>query len=72
MRSNKKKLLRNSNIPEKLRMQLWNALIRSTLTYAMQTQELSESHEKEIKSFSQKRMRKIIDKTWYTKKHPEE
>ena len=42
----RKKLLRNSYVPEKLRIQLWNALIRSTLTYALQTQELTESQEK--------------------------
>ena len=53
----RRKLFQNSYIPEKLRIQLWNALIRSTLTYALQTQELSESQEK-INSFSQKRMRK--------------
>jgi len=71
MGSNKKKLFQNSYIPGKLRIQLWNALISSTLTYALQTQELSESQEKKINSFSQKRMGGIIDEIWYTKKHPE-
>ena len=41
----RKRLFQNKNIPEKLRIQLWNALIRSTLTYAMQTQELTEPQE---------------------------
>ena len=46
-------------------------LYSPTLTYAMQTQELSEPQEKKINSFSQKCMRQIIDETWYTKKHQE-
>merc|ERR1712112_38482 len=57
----KKKLFQNKRIPEKLRIQLWNALIRSTLTYAMQTQE------QKINNFAQKCMRQIIEATWYTK-----
>ena len=40
------KLFQNTNIPEKLRVQLRNALIRTTLTYALMTQELTTSQNK--------------------------
>ena len=46
MGRNAKKTVSEQNSPEKLRIQLRNALIRSTLTYAMQTQELTEPQEK--------------------------
>jgi len=43
--THQKKLSQNRNIPEKLRIQLRNALIKTTLTYALMTQELTTSQE---------------------------
>ena len=60
---NKKKLFQNKYLPEKLRIQIWNALVRSTLTYALQTQELTEPQEAKINSFAQKCMRRITEAT---------
>jgi len=59
----KKKLFRNKYLPGKLRIQIWNALIRSTLTYALQTQELTESQETKINGFAQNCMREITEAT---------
>jgi len=67
-RQTKQKLFQNKTIPEKLRIQLWNALVRSTLTYALQTQEITPAQKETINKFAQKCMRTIIDSTWYTRK----
>ena len=58
----KKKLFQNKQIPGKIRIQLWNARIRSTLTYDMHTQELTTPQEQKINSFAQKCMRRITEK----------
>ena len=60
---NKKKLFQNKYLPEKLRIQIWNALVRSTLTYALQTQELTEPQEAKINGFAQNCMRRITEAT---------
>jgi len=67
-RQAKQKLFQNKTIPEKLRIQLWNALVRSTLTYALQTQEITPAQKETINKFAQKCMRNIIDITWYATK----
>ena len=46
-RQTKQKLFRNKTIPEKLRIHLWNALVRPTLTYALQTQEIAPAQKKQ-------------------------
>jgi len=66
----RKRLSQNRNIPTKLRIQLWNALIRSTLTYALQTQELTAPLENKLNAFTQKCMRQITEKTWYAQTQP--
>ena len=65
-RQTKRKLFQNKTIPQKLRIQLWNALVRSTLKYALQTQEITHAQKETINRFAQKCMRGIIDNTWYT------
>jgi len=59
----RKKLFQNQYIPGKIRVQLWNALIRSTLTYALQTQELATTQENKINSFAQVCLSKITNST---------
>lgn len=66
--ASREKNSQGNNIPEKLRIQLWNALIRSTQTYALQTQELTTAQERKINGFAQNCMREILMKTWYRKK----
>jgi len=72
MVSDKKKLPQNKSIPIKLRIQLWNALMLSTLTCALQTQELTTSQGNKLNSFAQKCMRGILDETWYKAKEKHE
>jgi len=68
METRKRNFPQNQTIPEKLRIPLWNGLIRSTLTYAQQTQELTLAQTEKINIFSQKCMRYIIALIWYTRK----
>jgi len=60
------RLFQNQNAPCKLRIQLWNALIRSTLTYALQTHQITSTREK-LDNFAQECMGGIIDSAWYLK-----
>ena len=57
-RLTKWKLFQNRTLPEKLRIRLWNAIVRSTLTYSLQTQELTPAQQDRINSFAQKCLRK--------------
>jgi len=62
----KNKLFKNNSIPEKLRIQLWNAIIRSTLIYALSTQQLNKTQQNKLNQFLQTCMRHITQNTWYT------
>merc|ERR1712112_266375 len=62
----KNKLFKNNSIPEKLRIQLWNAIIRSTLIYALSTQQLNKTQQNKLNQFLQICMRHITQSTWYT------
>jgi len=70
----KNKLFKNHKIHEKLRIQLWNALIRPTLTYALQTQSLDRQKENKLNNFAQHCIREIIQQTQYknNKKHKQD
>ena len=46
---------------------MWGALIRSTLTYSLQTQELKPPQKRKIYSLENMHMRKIIETTGYAK-----
>jgi len=62
MGGNKKKLFTTRGIPEKLRIQLRNALIRSTRTYAMHTQEITGTQEKKKYTTTNKTWRETQQK----------
>ena len=68
-----RKRFQNQNIHGNLRIQLRNALIRPTLTYAIYTQELTISQERKINGFAQGCMREITEKPGIqTQKKPQD
>ena len=60
----RKRLLNKANLKTRIKTLLWNALIRSTLAYALQTQELSEKDKKRTDSFTFSCMRHLKNQHW--------
>ena len=63
------KIFQRTQLKPKTKLLLWNAVIRSTLTYALQTQNIGEKDQKSINAFTFKCLRQISNKYWYKKKH---
>ena len=60
------KLFLNEGIKTRIRIQLWNALVRSTQTYALQTQNTEQNQcRRKMEGFAYKWIRKIHNKHWY-------
>jgi len=62
----RKNLFLNEGLKQRIRIQPWNALVRSTMTYALHTR----THEhiiqlQKMESFAYKCIRQIHDPTWY-------
>ena len=65
MGGNKKKLFLNQTLYQKTRVMLRNALIRSTLTYALHTQEYTDQEIKTADQCQNKFPRQIKDGKWF-------
>ena len=55
----KNKVYRNDKIPTEIRLRIWNAITRSTMTYGLGISELKEGERKIIDNFTSKCMRNI-------------
>ena len=53
------------NTNKQVRIRLWNAIIRPTLTYALQTHELSPRDARKLGRFMFKSTRPIVEPWWY-------
>ena len=58
------KLRRNKAITKKIKLILWNSLIRSTMIYGLHTTEMPESQTKRIESFMYKHIRAMMNPGW--------
>jgi len=63
----RKQLFTNPILNAKTKILLWNSLIRSTMTYALQTQEYTTKQLSKAEQFHFKRIRVINDTEWYQK-----
>merc|ERR1712112_63662 len=60
----KYKLFTNSNITLKIRTLLWNATIRATLTYGLQTKTLTTEQYNKLERFTYNCQREMIEPNW--------
>ena len=65
----RRKLFNHSKIATRAKALLWNALIRSTLTYAIQTQDISQHGQRNVNGFTFKCTRQILHRYWYNETH---
>ena len=61
----RKTIFTNHILTERTRKMLWNALIRSTLTYALHTQEYAEIEIRKAEQFQNKCLRQIKNEKWF-------
>jgi len=66
---NAKKIFQNNALNKKIRLLLWNAIIRSTMTYALQTREIYKQDLRKLEQFTSKCIRQIMEPYWYKGKH---
>ena len=62
-----KKLPNYTKIKTRTKIRLWNPLVRSTLTYVMQTREIALPDQKYLESCTFARIRQIQNRYWYKK-----
>ena len=62
------KLLRNKAIAPRIKLILWNSLIRSTMIYGLHTTELPPSQTKRMETFMYKNIRAMMNPGWKEEK----
>ena len=60
----RKELFNRENVKTRIKVLLWNALIRSTLTYALQTNQISIPGQKRLGSFTPQCAGKMENRYW--------
>ena len=67
-----RKLLRNPAITPKIRLMLWNSLIRSTMIYGLHTTEMPRNQIERIETYMYKYIRTMMNPRWEEKQwYPE-
>ena len=61
----RKPIFTNQTLYKKTRILLWDALVRSTITYAIHTQEYTVREAKKLEQFQPKCLRQIQNEQWY-------